>query len=123
MHSLTEDRDEILQLLYRYNHAIDSGDAEGWADTFTEDGSLDAAGQLISGREGLVEFASSVRGLRHLVANPVVDISGDAATVRAYLLVFMGTAPAMIGTYEDEVVRTPAGWRFAKRQFTVDPPT
>ena len=82
MHSQAEDRDEILQLLYRYNHAIDSGDAEGWADTFTEDGSLDAAGQLISGREALVEFASSVRGLRHLVANPVVDISGDTGAVR-----------------------------------------
>ena len=123
MHSQTEDRDEILQLLYRYNHAIDSGDAEVWADTFTEEGSLDAAGQLIAGREGLVEFARSVTGLRHLVANPVVDISGDVATVRAYLLVFMGTAPAMIGTYEDELVRTPAGWRFATRQFVVDPPT
>jgi hypothetical protein len=123
MHSQTEDRDEILQLLYRYNHAIDGDDAEGWADTFTEDGSLDAAGQLIAGREGLVEFASSVVGLRHLVANPVVEISGDTAAVRAYLLVFMGTAPAMIGTYEDDLVRTPAGWRFAKRVFTIDPPT
>jgi hypothetical protein len=62
--STAEDRDEILQLLYRYNHASDSGDAEGWADTFTDDAVFDAAGQVISGREALVEFASAVRGRR-----------------------------------------------------------
>ena len=32
MPTVTEDRDEILQLLYRVNHTIDNGDAEGWAD-------------------------------------------------------------------------------------------
>ena len=83
MPTATEDRDEILQLLYRYNHAIDNGDAEGWADTFTPDAVFDAAGNLMSGREALVAFAASVHGARHVVANPVVDIAGDTATVRA----------------------------------------
>ena len=120
MPSITEDRDEILQLLYRYNHAIDGGDAHGWAGTFTADGVFDVAGQVRSGRDELVAFAAGVHGYRHTVVNPVVDVAGDAATVRAYWVVYQGTAVAAVGTYEDEVVRTPGGWRFAKRVSTPD---
>ena len=120
MPSTAEDRDEILQLMYRYNHAIDSGDAPGWAATFTADGVFDVAGQLRSGRDELIAFAASVHGLRHTVANPVIDVTGDAATARAYFVVFQGTGLAAIGTYQDEVVRTPDGWRFAKRVSTPD---
>jgi ketosteroid isomerase-like protein len=120
MPSVTEDRDEILQLAYRYNHAIDSGDAPGWADTFTPDGVFDVAGQVRSGREELIEFASSVHGYRHVLVNPVIDVAGDAATLRGYFVVYSGTALAGIGTYQDEVVRTPGGWRFAKRVSTPD---
>jgi ketosteroid isomerase-like protein len=124
MPSVTEDRDEILQLLYRYNHAIDSGDAEGWADTFTEDAVFDAfgGGEVITGREGLLAFAASVQGIRHVVMNPLIDVSGDTAKVRAYLMFLMGATIAGVGVYDDEVVRTPQGWRFAKRVFTADPP-
>jgi uncharacterized protein (TIGR02246 family) len=120
MPSVTEDRDEILQLMYRYNHAIDSGDAAGWAATFTPDGVFDVAGQLMSGPDELTAFAESVRGYRHTVVNPVIDVAGDAATVRAYFVVFQGTALAAIGSYQDEVLRTPGGWRFAKRVSTPD---
>ncbi|MFI5046203.1 MAG: nuclear transport factor 2 family protein [Acidimicrobiia bacterium] len=120
MPTTVEDRDEILQLLYRYNHAIDGGDAEAWADTFTDDAAFEAAGMAMSGRDALVAFASSVSGLRHVVANPVIDVTGDAASVRAYVFVYQGQALTVSGSYEDEAVRTPEGWRFAKRVFTMD---
>ncbi len=123
MPSLIEDRDEILQLLYRYNHAIDGGEPERWADTFVEDGALEAGGQVMAGRDELVAFASTVHGLRHVVTNPVVEVTGDTASVRAYVLVYRGTSMVVIGTYRDDLVRTPAGWRFAKRVFTPDTPT
>lgn len=123
MPSTLEDRDEILQLLYRYNHTIDSGDAEGWADTWTEDAVFDVAGHVTTGREALVKFASGVQGTRHMVTNPLIDVAGDTAEVRAYLIVFHGTQMATIGSYQDQLVRTPAGWRFAKRVFTPDAPT
>jgi hypothetical protein len=120
MPSKVEDRDEILQLLYRYNHTIDGGDPDGWAATFIEDGVFDAAGNVLSGRDALREFASSFKGRRHVVANPLVEIDGDTATVRAYAVVFSGTTPSVVGIYEDELVRTPSGWCFAKRVFTLD---
>jgi hypothetical protein len=120
MASLIEDRDEILQLLYKYNHAIDGGEAERWAGTFTESGVLDAAGRVFAGQQALVAFASGVHGMRHIVTNPVVEVTEDTATVRAYVVVFRGTSTSTIGTYADDLVRTPAGWRFAKRVFTPD---
>ena len=120
MPSTVEDRDEILQLLYRYNHTIDGGDANGWAETFTEDAVFDAAGNVLSGHDALRDFAASFKGRRHVVANPLVEIDGDTATVRAYAVVFSGTTPSVVGLYEDELVRTHEGWRFAKRVFTLE---
>ena len=49
----TQDYIEIEQLYATYNHAIDSGDAEAWAATFTPDGSFNTR---FTGKEGLVGF-------------------------------------------------------------------
>jgi hypothetical protein len=121
MPSVSEDRDEIVQLLYRYNHTADNGDDAGWADTFTEDGVFDAAGAVISGREALMKFVATVQGIRHVSANPLIEVKGDTATVSSYFFAFAGKVVAVTGMYQDQVVRTPAGWRFAKRVFTMDP--
>jgi hypothetical protein len=40
--------------------------------------------------------------------------------MRAYFVVYEGTAVRGTGTYEDQLVRTPDGWRFAKRVSTPD---
>ena len=121
MPSITEDRDEILQLAYRYNLAIDRGDAAGWADTFTPDGVFDSGPPAEGrGRDQLIAFAASVHGLRHTLANPAIDVTGDAAAMRAYFVVYQGAAVLGTGTYEDQLVRTPGGWRFAKRVSTPD---
>jgi uncharacterized protein (TIGR02246 family) len=122
MPTVYEDRDEILQLLYRYNHAVDGADAEAWADTFTPDGVLDAGGRVMSGRDEFVAFAKTVSGIRHMVVNPIVEVSGDSAHVRAYLMVLRGGAIGSVGIYDDQVVRTDDGWRFIKRVFTPDAP-
>src|SRR5262249_46755274 len=122
MPSTAEDRDEILQLVYRYNHAVDGGDAKGWAATFTEDAVFEVGPTVITGREGLVDFASNMSaGMRHVLANPVIEVTGDAASIRAYVFVFRGKELSVTGNYDDQVVRTPEGWRFAKRVFTPEP--
>jgi hypothetical protein len=120
MSATSEDREDILQLLYAYNHAIDGGDAEGWAAMFVEDGALEAAGRVFSGRHELTGFARGVHGMRHVVANPVVELSGDSARVDAYVIVYRGLTPTVIGTYEDSLVRKPEGWRFTRRVFRPD---
>ena len=48
-----DDYVEIQQLYAQYAHALDLGDAQAWADTFTSDGVFSDA----KGREELVAFA------------------------------------------------------------------
>ena len=52
----SQDHGEIRQLYARYAHTIDTGEAEGWADTFTADGVFGNA----HGRAALVEFVHTV---------------------------------------------------------------
>ena len=54
-----EDRMEMIELVGRYNHAIDRRDAEAWADTFTEDGRFHAPpNHDIRGREALIALSN-----------------------------------------------------------------
>lgn len=112
-----DDVAEIRELLQRYCDTIDGGDAEGWAGTFTEDGVFDRPGQTYRGRKALTEFAAGVRGRRHEVVDATVDVRGDSATALVLAIVHReGEGPGH-GTYEDQLVRTAAGWRFAHRTF------
>lgn len=60
---------------------------------------------------------------RHLAFNEVIDIDGDRASARNYLLVLRMTdgkpSVSLTGYYEDELVRTPEGWRFASRLVAI----
>ena len=53
----TQDYVDIEQLYAQYNHAIDSGDAEAWAATFTADGSFNK----FTGHEALAGFVRQWR--------------------------------------------------------------
>jgi SnoaL-like domain len=116
-----QDNFEIQQLYARYNNAIDSGDAEGWAATFTPDGVFNT----FTGHDALVGFVKMWReklgGATRKHWNTNLQISGDSkeATASVYLmLVDFGTKPASIlttGMYSDSLIKTKDGWRFTKR--------
>lgn len=120
----------IQQLVADYNHLIDSGQAEAWADLFVPDGSLDAGHTVASGRDELVEFARSTSamlpGIRHLVANVSVDGEGGDAHVTAHLQAWNATGnPAettllMTGVYHDTLRRVDGVWRFVDRRLVPD---
>ena len=86
-----EDRMAILALVTRYNHAVDSGDVDTRAETFTEDGVWDSdTSGVISGREAIREHARTraphSHTWRHWTNSPIIEGDGDAATIRQYLL-------------------------------------
>ncbi len=78
----TEDRLDILDLSARYNHAIDYGDAEGWADCFLPDGAFGSTWQTrFAGRAALVDFARQAAAADtkslHWTTNWVIEGDGE----------------------------------------------
>src|SRR5271167_3723640 len=121
-----QDYFEIQQLYARYNIAIDSGDAEGWAATFTSDGVFNT----FAGHDALVGFIKTWReklnGATRKHWNNNLQITGNSkeASATVYLmLVDFSTKPTgilMTGSYTDSLVKTKDGWRFTKRTTKSD---
>jgi hypothetical protein len=115
-----QDLVDIQQLYAKYNWSLDSGDAEGYASTFTPDGVFNNN----VGHDAIVKFANGFHTgmgshVKHWNTNLMITPSAEGASGQVYLvLVDFGTKPASIATsanYSDELVKTPQGWRFKKR--------
>ena len=123
-----QDYAEIQQLYARYNEAIDTGNAEAWADTFTPDGSFNT----YKNRDGLIDFihqwVSRMNGAnrRHWNSNLIITPAPEGATGSVYLMLLdVGVKPPVIAStlkYSDVLVKTPQGWRFRSRVTRPDPP-
>lgn len=122
------DRLEILELAARYNLAVDTGDSEGVAALFTEDGLIDAtASGQIEGHTAIARYiATRPKGWerrRHFNSNPLIRGDGDNATLTLYLLVLgrrETVTPRLVGRYEDQLRRVDGEWRFVQRRIIVD---
>jgi SnoaL-like domain len=116
-----EDYFEIEQLYAQYNIAIDGGDAEGYAATFTPDGVFNT----FTGKEALIGFVHAWRerlgGAARKHWNTNLRITGDSqqASGSVYLMLLdISTKPVSVAgtaTYTDMLVKTKQGWRFTKR--------
>jgi hypothetical protein len=122
----TQDYIEIEQLYARYNHAIDGGDAAGWADTFTPDGVFN---KRFTGRDALMGFiknwsAGGGNLRRHWNTNLKITGTVDGAVGSVYLLLWnVGVKPQTImstGMYADVLVKTASGWKFKTRDVIAD---
>ncbi|MFW0770880.1 nuclear transport factor 2 family protein [Arthrobacter koreensis] len=131
-----EDLVATYHLYGRQSHAIDSGDAAGWAATFTADGTFTSPTYPApaEGREALTRFAERFAAdcrrenqvLRHVVSTVHVEqLAWDALRSHAYLQI-IGTAAGQpprlhrITVVEDDLVRTPAGLLVAARRVRPD---
>ena len=116
----SDDLVEIQQLYAKYNWALDAGDSEGYASTFTPDGVFNNN----VGHDAIVKFADGFHAglgahVHHWNTNLMITPTADGAHGQVYLvLVDFGNKPATIATsatYADELVKTAQGWRFKKR--------
>ncbi len=135
-----EDREEIREVIARYDFAIDLGDFDAYANCFTEDGEFlhsgagegsQMAGRYV-GRQQLHDFCKSVftfaKGqLRHW-NNGVQLLEGDGqtATMRSFIIGFtcgVYPVPKIIetGIYHDEFRKVDGKWYISKRNFRCDP--
>jgi len=116
----SDDLVEIQQLYSKYNWALDAGDAEGYASTFTPDGVFNNN----VGHDAIVKFADTFHAglgahVHHWNTNLMILPTPEGASGQVYLLLIdFATKPASIATsasYADELVKTAQGWRFKKR--------
>ncbi|MCH6231613.1 nuclear transport factor 2 family protein [Microbacterium sp. CFH 31415] len=135
---------DIRNLIARLGHLADDGDPDEYLGLWTEDGVWDRGnGEAHRGREALRERVLAYRasglqgpgtGTKHLNTTLWVSIdSDDRAHAQSYFVFLTGAsnaialeldAPrpqiALSGRYDDEFVRTGAGWRIRSRTITVD---
>lgn len=119
-----QDYAEIEQLYAQYNLTIDGNDAEGWAATFTPDGTF----LTYTGHDGLVSFVKAWHERmgggtrRHWNSNLRITGDGTKAEGTVYLMLVDVATKSIIstGTYKDNLVKTPQGWRFTKRVVNRD---
>lgn len=120
------DHEQITDVLVRYATGIDRRDWDLFRTCFTPDVACDYGdiGQW-QGVEEITAFMTDVHTgpSLHRLSNHVVAVDGDRATARTYVdaLVLSDdgvTGANGIGYYDDDLVRTPDGWRIARRTFT-----
>jgi hypothetical protein len=129
------DRLEIAELVARFSHGSDYGDWEALAACFTPDVVTEIAGApTYVGLAAQIEHARNSQQWtqgqnRHAAFNLWIEAaSADAACAHYFLLNFVAGAspgdPKLVvsGRMTDHVVRTPAGWRIARREFRPDQP-
>lgn len=122
------DRDDIADVLVRYATGIDRRDWPLFRTVFTDDCALDYGDiGTFDGVDAVTEFMDQAHAMAghtlHRLTNFAIDVDGDSARARAYVdaLIFApdnASGVNAVGFYDDELVRTPAGWRIARRRFT-----
>lgn len=124
------DKLAIQEVTARYFWAVDEAEAEAYLAVWAADGISEAAG--MGNATGHAELRARFeknsqgfsKGKRHVVANFVIDVQGDIATQRVYLVVFeREQAGRVVATaaYDDELRKTDGTWRFTRRRQTLDP--
>ena len=124
------DKVEIREVLSRYSICADTGNAEGFAAVFTQDGvwEWDAAGLRFRGRPALRRLAEAVhthaKGAQHAVGNSVIRIDGDRAHSICQLSCFLSKPEQiytlMVGFYEDDLVRVDDEWLITRRVVRIE---
>jgi 3-phenylpropionate/cinnamic acid dioxygenase small subunit len=113
-----EDDVEIRNLLALYCVLLDQDEVEQWIGLFTPDSTYHVYGRVFAGHDGLRKMMSSApRGL-HLGGPPAIEpVDHDHARAMQNALFIEASGAEMRNAfYDDELVRTPEGWRIAMRR-------
>jgi len=123
-----DDRRDISDVLVRYATGIDSRDWPLFRTVFTDDCELDYGDIGVwHGVDAVVDFMVAAHDMAghtlHRITNQTATVEGDTATARAYvdaLIMSQDNTSGVnaAGFYDDELVRTDAGWRIRRRRFT-----
>ncbi|MBN8830585.1 MAG: nuclear transport factor 2 family protein [Sphingomonadales bacterium] len=129
---LAEDREAIWRLVMAMQSAIDGRDIRAYAEGFTEDGVWAGVVGRGVGPKGVEEilgkymkpWESHSTRTWHTTLDFVVDVDGDTATSTSKFQHITHDEKGELrvwhlGAYDDRLVRTPAGWKFTRRNAYV----
>ena len=122
------DQVAIQQLIARYIESASSGNIDGVGSTFADDGvwEVPAFPMRVVGPEAIkAKISELLQPMEYLVqlgAPASITVNGDRATARSAMregCKFKGknVAAEILGVYDDDLVRTAQGWKFARRTF------
>jgi 3-phenylpropionate/cinnamic acid dioxygenase small subunit len=122
------DRAQISDLLHAFARALDTKDWQAYVETYAEDGVVELPWATVE-RAELAEFVSRDLGrfhaTHHISSNHAIEIDGDTARSRSYLLSMHVLDPddqasqwLAGGWYDNEYRRTPDGWKLTRVQIT-----
>ena len=126
--SVLEDKDTIREVMAAYCHALDACRFADVAGLFAEDAVWTTDYGEAKGRDAIEQIFRSVVPVKgegpqrkHYITNIIIKVDGDTASaVSDYLIVReaeAGLIPVMGGTYRDKFIKTPAGWRFSRKEL------
>ena len=126
MATLSEaDQREIRDLISRYCWAVDTGNGDALADTYTPEGVfVRSSGPEVRGRDELRKLVGVLSGApygrQHWVTNVVLEGDGATATGKAYIMVYRldegQVVHTLMGSYDDQLVKVDGRWLFQRRQ-------
>jgi ketosteroid isomerase-like protein len=124
----------IRELVNDYTDAANRRDPARAAATYAPEGALNARGVDVIGRDAIRQAFERVFGGRDLIFQVTqpgpLEVSGDRAWTRTWIREWTrkagkATPRVFLGLYQDELIRTAEGWRFARRRldglYTADP--
>lgn len=121
------DEAAIQQVINRYTDGCNRQDWPQVMATFTDDGIWEVQGNPIQGhariQPAMAGFLTQMDYFTQSASASVIEVAGNRATARTTIREcgkFAGRDEALevLGYYADELVRTEAGWKFARRKFT-----
>ena len=128
MSDVLEAKDAIRELMATYAMALDACRFADVAACFAPDGEWTTDYGAARGPAEIEKFISGIVPVKgegpqrkHYITNIIVTVDGErASAVSDYLVVREsddGLMPVMGGTYKDAFVKTPVGWRFARKEL------
>lgn len=114
----TDDYVAVVDHIARYCWRVDSGDSDGWAALWTEDGVFTGISpEPIVGREALRGVPDGQKGWAHKASNIFCDYGADEDTIHAHLYNFVTTwlpgepgKPNVMARCRMTLVRSGRGW-------------